>query len=202
MALPNVNIHIYGDIHFHNGETKEKESHGHVQDTCKNVVDVLNNLFTETILSQPLPQTTPIERVNDTIINAVKHCEDSGIQPKLKNIYKYCLEKNPQFVASHENWEENIRTRCQWITLDEKWIKDNGIMSETAFNYLYKKDIKEIKLWRVKKGVYKTITQKEKQKLNISSSFDSNYNYIVITYDNIKVKFKKNKTYITKTILA
>ena len=201
MALPNVNIHIYGDIHFHNGETKEKESHGHVQDTCKNVVDVLNNLFTETILLQPLPQPTSNETINDTIINAVKHCEDSGIQAKNKNIYKYCLEKNPQFVACVNNWESDIRVRCQWSTIDKRWVEGNGIMSETAFNYLYKKDIKEIKFWRVKKGVYKTITQKEKQKLNISSSFDSNYNYIVITYDNIKVEFKKNRTYITKTIL-
>ena len=201
MALPNVNIHIYGDIHFHNGETKEKESHGHLRDTCKNIVGVLNNLFTGTTMSQPLPQPTSNESINDTIINAVKHCEDSGIQAKNKNIYKYCLEKNPQFVACVNNWESDIRVRCQWSTIDKRWVEGNGIMSETAFNYLYKKDIKEIKFWRVKKGVYKTITQKEKQKLNISSSFDSNYNYIVITYDNIKVEFKKNRTYITKTIL-
>jgi len=201
MAMPNLNINIYGDVHFHIGEINEKKSHGHVQDTCKNIVGDLNNLFTGTTLSQPLPQTTPIERVNDTIINAVKYCEESGIEPKLKNIYEYCIQHIPYF-ASHENWEENIRTRCQWITLDKKWIKDNGIMSETAFNYLYKKDIKEIKLWRVKKGVYKTITPEEKQNLKISYHSDCNYKYIVITYNNKKVQFKKNKTYITKTILA
>lgn len=201
MAMPNLNINIYGDVHFHIGEINEKKSHGHVQDTCKNVVSVLNNLFTGTTLSQPLPQPTSNETINDTIINAVKHCEELGIQARNKNIYKYCLEKNPQFVACVNNWESDIRVRCQWFTIDKSWVEGNGEMSETAFGYLY--DVrKEIKLWRIKKGIYKTITPEEKQNLKISYHSDCNYKYIVITYNNKKVQFKKNKTYITKTIIA
>ena len=200
MAMSIQNINIYGDVHFHIGETTEKESHGHVQDTCKNVVDVLNNLFTGTILSQPLPQPTSNETINDTIINAVKHCEDSGIQARNKNIYKYCVEKIPQFVACVNCWESDIRVRCQWMTIDKSWIDGNCKMSETAFDYLYNVR-KETKLWRVKRGVYKTVTPEEKQNLNISYHSDSNYKYIVITYNNKKIEFKKNKTCITKTIL-
>ena len=202
MAMPNLNINIYGDVHFHIGETNEKKSHGNIQDACRTIVDGLNNLILEPRIPQPPPaQPIPNETINDTIINAVKHCEESGIQARTKNIYKYCLEKNPQFVACVNCWESDIRVRCQWYTIDKRWIEGNCKMSETAFDYLY--DVrKETKLWRVKRGVYKTVTPEEKQNLNISYHSDSNYKYIVITYNNKKVEFKKNKTCITKTILA
>ena len=200
MAMSIQNINIYGDVHFHIGETTEKKSHGNIQDACRTIVDGLNNLILEPKMPPPPPPPTSNKIIIDTIIDAVKNCEELGIQARNKNIYKYCVEKIPQFVACVNCWESDIRVRCQWMTIDKSWIDGNCKMSETAFDYLYNVR-KETKLWRVKRGVYKTVTPEEKQNLNISYHSDSNYKYIVITYNNKKIEFKKNKTCITKTIL-
>ncbi len=188
MAMPNVIIHINGDVHLHLSETNEKKSLENIQNVCRTLVADLTNL---------IPKH---EDVNESIINAFKYYEKIKIKPKLKHIYKYCSLHIPNFVANVKDWRNDIRVRCQWLTIDKRWIEGKHYMSETAFGYLFY-NRNDVKLWRIKDGVYETITPEQKQKLKISYSSDSNYKYILIEYDDKKVQFKKNRVNITKTIL-
>lgn len=206
MALKTLNITINGGIHIHNGETTEYGSHKTIQETSKTIINTLNNLLNSHAhqsvnqpVNQSVPITVPTHDVNQTIINAVKHYEGLGQKANLQNIYRYCLNHIPLFCASIANCTADIRTRIQWITIDNSWF-GNGKMAKTPFEYIYNGRRKP-QLWRIKKGVYKIITPEQKQNLRLSYHSDYNYEYILLIYYDIKIEFKKNKSYITKRVL-